>query len=660
MRPIPVSRRTALKLGAAVSLLPPSLQVAMASPPRPGGLRAIEHVVFLMQENRSFDHYYGSLRGVRGFGDRNAVELPNGSPVFDQGVLPFAVRDASNRKDIQYIGDLDHSWEGGHKALNGGWHNGWVNAKTAATMAFYDRQDLPFHYELADTFTLCDAYHCSVPSSTSPNRNYWVSGYTGFEANGKRAIGNDAYDEKNHPGYSWTTYAQRLEAAGHSWRVYQEWDNYQDNNLEFFAVFKAIARKVLPGEHRSLTSFYDAVAKLPPTEQDVVLARLEENVRGLGAAERRLYDRALRRVRPKGLAAEFRADIAAGRLPKVSYLVPSSVDSEHPGASSPLSSANLTYDILDALASNVDVWSRTALFITYDENDGYFDHVPPPRPPASATDEYFDGKPIGLGPRVPMTVVSPWTVGGFVCSQTFDHTSMIRFVERWLGVAEPNISAWRRTVSGDLTSAFDFTRTRPRPTIRRPAPTPPFTGRWRPVPPPTQTMPVQEPGTRRARALPYQPDAYLTGTTLVLTNTGSASAHLALYPYAGEYPVPQHFDVLGPVTETVRLGARYRFMVVGPNGFRREFAGASTERLSVSSAVTPHGVELVLGATGEPVTFLVRMAGSERRLVVRGRSRLHLPRGWYDAEVTAVDVPGFRRRLAGHTEDGTSSWSGSV
>ncbi|GAA4008885.1 phospholipase C, phosphocholine-specific [Allokutzneria multivorans] len=558
MRPKPFSRRAALKLGVAASLLPPSLGEALASPPRPGGLRAIEHVVFLMQENRSFDHYYGSLRGVRGFGDRHALELPDGRSVFDQGVLPFAVRDAANRKDVQFIGDLDHTWEGGHKALNGGWNNGWVAAKTAATMAYYDRQDLPFHYELADTFTICDAYHCSVPSSTSPNRNYWVSGYTGFEANGKRAIGNAAYAEDTHPGYSWMTYPQRLEAAGHSWRVYQEWDNFQDNNLEFFVTFKEIARRVLPSGYSSLTAFYEALAKLPEAEQDALLARLEDGVRRLSASDRQLYTRGLQRVRPKGLAASFRADVAAGRLPRVSYLVPSSVDSEHPGASSPASSANLTYDIIDALASNVDVWSRTALFITYDENDGYFDHVPPPCPPASVADEYVDGKPLGFGPRVPMTVVSPWTVGGFVCSQTFDHTAMIRFVERWLGVREPNISAWRRRVSGDLTSAFDFSRVERWPAVRQPGVVPPFSGRWRPVPPGVQAMPRQESGGRRARVLPYRAEVFVDGGRLVLRNRGSASVHFAVYVYSTLEVL--RFDVLGEEVVSVPSG---RFAVLG-------------------------------------------------------------------------------------------------
>jgi phospholipase C len=154
-----------------------------------------------------------------------------------------------------------------------------------------------------------------------------------------------------------------------------------------------------------------------------------------------LFERALARVEPGGLAASFRADIEAGTLPKVSYLVPPAAYSEHPGASSPIQSARIIYDVLDAIVSNPEVWERTALFITYDENDGLFDHVPPPVAPETVAGEYFGGDPIGLGFRVPMTVVSPWTVGGFVNSQVFDHSSLVLFTERWLGVKAPDISA---------------------------------------------------------------------------------------------------------------------------------------------------------------------------------------------------------------------------
>ncbi|NGY60772.1 phospholipase C, phosphocholine-specific [Lentzea sp. NEAU-D13] len=646
-----LSRRgfmAAVAAAGAGTLLPPSVYAALAREPRAGGLRAIKHVVLLMQENRSFDHYYGTLRGVRGFSDRNALK-----GVFNQsGVLPFPVREAASGRDIHYIGDLDHSWNGGHSALRGGWNDNWVPAKTAATMAFYTRQDIPFHYELADTFTLCDAYHCSVPSSTSPNRNYWVSGYTGFEPSGARATGNAAYSEDTHTGYTWKTYPERLEAAGKSWRVYQEWDNFQDNNLEFYVRFKEIARKVLPAGFKSLDKLYGTGD--PALIGSIDLSRLS-------AAEKSLYERGLHRVQPGGLGEAFRADVNAGRLPAVSYLVPSSVDSEHPGASSPAASASITYQVLDALASNQDVWESTVLFITYDENDGFYDHVPPPRPPLSVTDEYVGDRPLGLGARVPMTVVSPWSVGGYVCSQVFDHTSMTQFLERWTGVRSEEISAWRRTVTGDLTSAFDFDRRRTWPEVGEPAAVPPASPRWRPAPPSSQKMPEQEAGRRRARALPYQPDASLRGSTLEMSNSGSASAHFALYPYSGQFAVPQHFDVAS--STSLEVAGDHDLVLLGPNGFRREFAGSSSDRARVSSSVRGYSRVLTLTFENTGTTRLTFVLG-RRRYPVRPGHRHVIPwltvmnSGWYDLTVTVEEEPRFRRRLCGHIENGQESISG--
>ncbi|HET6861210.1 MAG TPA: phospholipase C, phosphocholine-specific [Streptomyces sp.] len=682
----------ALGAAAAGSLLPPSLQAAIAAQPASGGLRTVKHVVVLMQENRSFDHYFGTLRGVRGFGDRNAVELPSGKPVFEQPgplrtVLPFPVRDAAEaqQKDLQYIGDLDHSWGGGAKAWNEGWMDGWVSAKTAATMAHYDRRDLPLHYELADTFTICDAYHSSIHTSTSPNRNHLWSGWTGFEADGSRAVTNAAYAEGTHPGYAWPTYAERLEKAGHSWQTYTEWENFTDNNIEFFATFKKIARKALvkTGGFTYMEAFYAKVREsADPAERARLLAALEEGVATLTKKERSLFERGLRRVETGALADRFRADVAADRLPDVSYLVPSAIDSEHPGASSPIASASLVYKVLDALGSHPDVWRHTVVLINYDENDGFFDHVPPPVPPADNTDERWQGKPTGLGIRVPMLVVSPWTVGGYVCSEVFDHTSVIRFLEQWTGVREPNITPWRRAVTGDLTSAFDFKRGRSLPDVEQPGAIPPFTGRWRPTPPLEQRMPVQEEGTRPARPLPYQPDAdgrVQDGVFKVaLSNRGRASTHFALYPYAGEFAVPQHRDVRSEAQWRVPLtGDAYRFTITGPNGFRREFAGSKTGRAEVSSYIGARDRELHLTLVNRgrtALTFELRTLaydddedgrhGRPRRIVVKpGRSRTVVhdaddAHGWYDLELTAAGDGGFRRRLMGHIENGRASVSG--
>ncbi|MFE5617693.1 phosphocholine-specific phospholipase C [Streptomyces sp. NPDC056524] len=692
-----MSRRRVLALGggalgaaAASSLLPPSLQEAIAAGPPAGGLSAVRHVVVLMQENRSFDHYFGTLRGVRGFGDRNAIELPSGTPVFEQPaalgrtVLPFPIRGAAEtqKKDLQYIGDLDHSWSGGAKAWHDGWMDGWVSAKTAATMAYYDRQDIPLHYELADTFTVCDAYHSSTHTSTSPNRNHLWSGWTGYEADGSRAVTNAAYAEGTHPGYPWPTYAERLEAAGRSWKTYTEWENFTDNNIEFFTSFKKIARKALAatGGHTFMESFYAAVRDTEdPSERARLLAALEDGVATLTAAERSLFERGLRRVETGKLADAFRADVAAGTLPEVSYLVPSAIDSEHPGSSSPIASASLVYKVLDALGSHPDVWRHTVVLINYDENDGFFDHVPPPVPPADDTDERWKGLPTGLGIRVPLLVVSPWSVGGYVCSETFDHTSVIRFLERLTGIQEPNITPWRRAVTGDLTSAFDFRRAHRQPDVEEPGPIPPFSGRWRPQPPAVQQMPVQEPGTRPARPLPYQPDAQARvgagAVTVDLKNSGKASAHFALYPYAGEFTAPQHRDVRGRAQWAVPLTRdRYRFTITGPNGFRREFEGPAAGGADLASHIDHHDRDLHLTVrnTGTAaVSFTVRPLGYVDRDDLRdwtrtvtvkpGRSRTLVhsaadAHGWYDVEVTSPG--GFRRRLMGHIENGRASVSG--
>ncbi|WP_030568019.1 phosphocholine-specific phospholipase C [Streptomyces aureocirculatus] len=678
-------------LGAAAvgSFLPPSLQEALARTPPKGGLGAIEHVVILMQENRSFDHYFGSLRGVRGFSDRNALRLPSGRSVFEQPagprtVLPFPVREAAaaQRKDIQYIGALDHSWSGGAKAWHDGWMDGWVTAKTAATMAYYTREDIPLHYELADTFTVCDAYHSSIHTSTSPNRNHLWSGKTGFEANGKRAVDNDAYDEGRHPGYGWSTYAERLEKAGVSWQTYTEWENFTDNQIEFFATFKAIARKVLARTgHTYMEAFYAKVRDAKDeAERGRLLAALDDGVKTLSRRERSLFERGLRRVPTGKLAETFAADVADGKLPRVSYLVPSALDSEHPSVSSPVHSATIVYKILDALASHPEVWRRTAVFINYDENDGFFDHVPPPVPAAGNQEEYWEGRPTGLGARVPMLVVSPWTVGGYVCSEVFDHTSVVRFLEKWTGVREPNIGDWRRTVAGDLTSAFDFHRGYRQPEVEQPGEIPVFSGRWQPKPPEKQSMPVQEPGLRRARPLPYQPDADLKrakdGTLKVrLRNGGRRSAHFALYPYAAEFPVPQHQDVAHEGSWALpEKSDAYHFTVTGPNGFRREFVGQREGAAALSSAITRREIHLTLANRGKaPLVFTVRPLGYVEEADVRRRTRTVRikagssrtiawatgdERGWYDIEVTAEGDKGFRRRLMGHIENGRASVSG--
>ncbi|MCN9240368.1 phospholipase [Streptomyces sp. RY43-2] len=409
----------ALGGAAALSLLPPSVQKAVAAePPRRGSLNEIEHVVLLMQENRSFDHYFGTLAGVRGFDDPRALKLAGGRSVFYQPdaenpkgyLLPFHLD--THTSNAQAIPSTSHAWSVQHQAWNGGKMDQWLPAHRKAdgvngpyVMGYYTREDIPFQFALAETFTICDHSYCSVLGPTWPNRLMWMTG--SIDPGGTR--GGPVISNAAPTPYRWTTYAERLQAAGVSWKVYQQNDNYGCNMLERFAAFK----NAKPGSE--------------------------------------LYERGVR-PQPEGT---FEDDARADRLPAVSWLIPTSLQSEHPDYL-PAAGADFVASKIEAIASNPKVWRKTAFILSYDENDGLFDHVAPPTAPPGTPDEYIQGQPIGAGFRVPTLIISPWTVGGWVASEAFDHTSALRFLERFTGVAEPNISAWRRRTFGDLTSAFRF------------------------------------------------------------------------------------------------------------------------------------------------------------------------------------------------------------
>lgn len=697
-----ISRRRLLGMGgaaaglaAAGSLLPPSLHKAMAAPMRTGGVAAVEHVIVLMQENRSFDHYFGRLRGVRGFGDTTPLRLPGEGSAFEQPdgsggvVLPFSLREAAERAsrdgdDIQYLGDLDHSFGGSTAAWSQGWNDGWVPAKSAATMTYYDRADIPLQYELADTFTICDAYHCSVFGSTNPNRNYLWSGKTGFEpGSSRRAVTNAAYSY-DHAGYEWPTYPERLEKAGVSWQIYQEWDNFTDNAVEYFQTFKRIGHKMLAavdGSYRTTEEFYDSLARKTPEEQKRLVAQLDDGRSRLGEDESRLFSRAMYRSEPGTLVSRLRADVERGTLPKVSWLVPPAADSEHPGASTPVGSANLVYRVLDVIASNPEVWSKTAVLINFDENDGYFDHVPPPvepRPAGGNSDDWYDGRPIGLGPRVPMTIVSPWTIGGHVSSEVSDHTSVVQFLEKVTGVEEPNISTWRRNVCGDLTSAFDFEVAGNPPALGQPGPVPVPMRRWHPEPPADQALPDQEKGRRPARALPYRVSVSLRptaagGIDIRLEDTGDQGAPFAIYPYAGELDAPQHVFVPSGGHITTRLPVPtggWDIAVQGPNRFWYEAAGSVTgtaNRVDVRTRPLKQGaIELRLINDGDSVVTLDLRSSepdgaAETAELEPGQVKLvswRTDHGWFDVVATAREDGSFRRRVTGRVETGRAGFTG--
>jgi phospholipase C len=663
-----VDRRRFLQLtggGAALSVLTPSIARAASIPAyrRAGSLDDVEHVLVLMQENRSFDHYFGTMRGVRGYGDPHPVELSNGRSVWRQPsgageVLPF--RPAVDDAGLAFIQDLDHSWDGSHDAFHAGRYDRWIPAKTSTTMAHLRRSDVPFHYALADAFTVCDAYHCSVLGPTNPNRYYLWSGWAGNDGRaGGPEVGNGFV-----PAFSWRTYPERLQQAGVSWKVYQDVGDGLD---AAHAWGWTIAEPYLGNYGDNPLLYFDAYQKAAPGSPLYDGARTGTEVKTSGT----FFD-------------QLRADVVGGTLPQVTWVVAPEAFSEHPNWPANYG-AWYVAQVLDALTSDPDVWARTALFLTFDENDGFFDHVVPPYPNVGRLrgdstvrldHELYRGTegkagPYGLGVRVPMTVISPWSTGGWVCSEVFDHTSIIRFMEQRFGVREPNITPWRRAVCGDLTSAFDFSRS----TSTVPAlpdtsayapPDSSFHPDYVPTVPVHQRVPRQEPGVRPSRALGYRLHVDLTvardALDFTITNGGRLGAQLQA----------RSNDVAGaPFSYTVGAGHTLRPSLAadggfdvsfhGPNGFYRRFSGTTHERFLEVRARRDDGYLVLTLHNRSDQALRVHVADAHagvRTVRVRphDRRRVRVPlatrHGWYDVLVTVAGHPHWRRALAGRVENG--------
>jgi len=550
------------------ALIPASIQKALAINPKPGSTwMDAEHVVILMQENRSFDHCFGELRGVRGFNDPRAIQLPNGNPVWLQSnqagetYAPFHL----NLKETKatWMSSLPHSWKNQVNARNDGRYDQWLNEKRNSiheysdmplTLGYYNRHDIPFYYELADGFTVCDQHFCSSLTGTNPNRLFFWTGTIRAEQNenSRACVWNEDMD---YGSLHWKTFPEILEDNEISWKFYQNevsidvgfegeqdaWlSNFQDNPLEFFSQFNVrlhnrhiiqlksqvlnLPAEIAELQKQSATSSpadalkNDIQKRIDAKTKQLEAATLElktfnqEKFDHLSPNEKSLHHKAfvtnlhdpdyhaleeidyedddVKRVLklPKGdLLHQFREDVKKGSLPTVSWLAAPENLSDHP--SSAWYGAWYVSEVMDILTQNPEVWKKTIFILTYDENDGYFDHVPPFVAPHSGkpdTGKASDGldtrvefvtaeqekdrngfpvdydreSPIGLGYRVPLIVASPWSRGGFVNSEVFDHTSTLQFLEKFLSgktgkpIRNSLISDWRRAISGDLTSIF--------------------------------------------------------------------------------------------------------------------------------------------------------------------------------------------------------------
>ncbi len=735
--------------GAVSTGFPSSIEKALAAPidrattidPVPGSSYLdAEHVVILMQENRSFDHAFGSLRGVRGYNDPRIILLPNGNPVWLQSnasgetYAPF--RFNIRKTKATWMGSLPHGWVDQGQARNDGRHDLWLGAKASTTpeyshlpltMGYYTREDIPFYYAMADAFTICDQNFCSSLTPTEPNRLYMWTG----TVRAKKSIDSYAHVRNADMDYdkqlSWGTFPERLERNNISWRIYQNeislpsglteeedcWlSNFDDNTLEYFRQYnvrfsrthreylrkkaKQISEKL---EHlEALEARHEIEPQTATKEKLLLLVDLqkiqndletwtEEAFDKLPLEQKNLHRKAFttnegdpyyrqlislsytegnsERVMkvPKGdVLYQFRRDVRTGNLPRVSWIVAPESFSDHP--SSAWYGAWYVSEALDILTQDPKVWKKTIFILCYDENDGYFDHVPPFVPPdpqkknagkvsrgidtwaeyvSEAEEEQvrkqnpeWQGRPgpIGLGFRVPLLIASPWSRGGRVNSQVFDHTSMLQFLEKFLGhktgkqIRESNITDWRRTICGDLTSTFrrfDGKRTGlPEPVKREPFVVSINAAQYMPMPDDfgrldqkeiagirddmrnSPLLPRQEGGVRAACALPYELevdgsfDAERCAFVMSLAAKNelfgdqAAGAPFRVYAmgrlrecssrlpafesfHARDYAVASGDRVSDEWPLKDFSGGVYHLTVHGPNGFYREFRGSMND-----------------------------------------------------------------------------------
>lgn len=817
-----IKKAALLSGGAGIfSTLPPSIQKAFAINPAPGSTYLdAEHIVFLMQENRSFDHSYGALQGVRGFNDPRAISQPNGNKIWAQTnaqgetYAPFKL-DLKDSK-ITWLGSLPHSWSDMTDARNEGKNDQWLDAKKSGrkecegmplTMGYFGREDIPFYYALADAFTVCDQHFCSSLTGTTPNRLYFWTGTIRdkHDANVQANVYNS--DVSYGRDASWKTYPEYLEENGVSWQIYQNelsvstgfegeedgWlANFTNNPLEWFTQYhvrfshshmKFLQKAIhtLPGRIKELEDKLQLLpasdAGRPQVEKQLQQTRdgyeyvkkgIEqfniEQYEKLSDWHKTLHAKAFSDNRedpdyrslttinydddgvkrsmqiPKGdLLHQFRADVKSGKLPTVSWVIAPGKLSDHPG--SPWYGAWYLSEVIDILTQNPEVWKKTIFILNYDENDGYFDHVPPFVPPdpykpnsgkssagIDAYTEYLNKDqewmktkkpsdrdregPIGLGFRVPLVIASPWSRGGWVNSEVFDLTSPIQFLEHFLEhktkkkIVSKEMTAWRRTVCGDLTSVF-----RPYNGEKIEAPTPVdrisyletiHKAQFKDLPSGFKKLgaaeladintdpggsahvPEQEKGTRPACAIPYE--LYVDGKLSedkkafkikfevkkeVFGDKAAGCPFIVFTPNTNLAPRNYAVTAGDSLTDEWDVSGNYHVRVNGPNGFFREFSGSANEP-AIDVLCGYEGKKQLSGNlelriknnSRQKLTIEITDNAYKARAVsktINAGAVLTLPlnlsksSGWYDVSVKVKGVTNFEKRYAGHIETGKAT-----
>ena len=437
--------------------------VRRASSTAPAGsdLGAVEHVVFLMHENRSFDHYFGTMVGVHGFddtADRGAFDpglagrsaartllpfhLEHGHPAGRVHLRPRRTAWAGRARVVERRGDgqlrLDPHLERLRRCHLG----------TLTPWATTEGADIPFYYALAQNFTICDNYFCSVLGPTHPNRLMQMTrgpSTPPARTGGPILVTNDSQSTFQLAPARGRPCPRSSTTSGIPWKVYNPYGRDCTDR----------APRTSCSDARTCCMYF-------------------EQYQDPGTSE--LYRERLRLLRPqRGRRVAFTDGVGPTTSPPTwpqRHPARRCRGSSHPTATTSTHRRRRRWASGTRPAgahhpvSNPEVWAKTVLFIMYDENDGFFDHVTAPdrarrhrrrvrdRRPAAAAMRRRRGPASASGCGCPCSWCRPSPPAGWVCSDIFDHTSQLRFLEARFGVTAPNISAWRRSVTGDLTSTL--------------------------------------------------------------------------------------------------------------------------------------------------------------------------------------------------------------
>ena len=379
----------------------------------PSGLGRIHHIIWIIQENRTFDNYFGTYPRADGIPPGTCLPVMPGSK---RCIKPFHMPPG------QPVCDLSHEWNAAHADYDNGLMDGFVWAEgTPFTMAYLDQRDIPNYWKYAKHFTLCDYFFSSLMGPSGPNHLFTVAAQSGgLVVNAGLKQAEDLLDEPD--GLTFATMVDLLGKSRVTWKYYVE------------------TRPVPPGHPTGGLDY-------PDPKKYSIWNPLPgfKSVRDNPQAMAHLVDE-----------KEYYADLRQGTLPQVSWLVPDDQDSEHPPEPAATVAQGMWYvtRLINALMQS-RYWNDSVVFLTWDDYGGFYDHEPPPQ-----VDSF------GYGPRVPTLVISPYSRPGHISHYTYDFTSMLKFIEERFDL--PHLT-WRDAHADDMRDCFNFSQN-PNPPLVIPVP----------------------------------------------------------------------------------------------------------------------------------------------------------------------------------------------